>query len=63
MVNDRMKGAERGCARAAEQVFRTSELIQSGSVAESVEVCNKVIHLLRCKRHIVELMCVTGKDR
>ena len=31
-----MKRAERGYARAAEQVFRTRELMPSGPVAESV---------------------------
>ena len=35
MVNDRVKRAERGCARAVEQVFRTREMMPSGSVAES----------------------------
>ena len=30
-----MRRAERGCARAAEQVLRTHELIPSGPVAES----------------------------
>ena len=35
MVNGRVKRAERGRAGAAEQVFRTRELMQSGPVAES----------------------------
>ena len=34
-TNDRVKRAERGCARAAEQVFRTCELMPLGPVAES----------------------------
>ena len=38
MANDMvewLKRAERGCARATEQVFRNRELIPSGPVAES----------------------------
>ena len=35
MVNDRVKREERGNATAAEQVFRTCELMPSSSVAES----------------------------
>ena len=35
MVNDRVKRAERGCARAAEQVFKTCDLMPSCPVAES----------------------------
>ena len=34
-ANDRVKRTERGCARAADQVFRTRELMSSGPVAES----------------------------
>ena len=34
-TNDRVKRAERGCARPAEQVSRTCELMQSGPAAES----------------------------
>ena len=35
MVNDNVKRTERGSARAAEQVFRTRELMPSSPVAES----------------------------
>ena len=35
MLNDMVKRAERGSARAAEQDFRTCELILSGPIAES----------------------------
>ena len=34
IVNDSVKRAKRGSARAAEQVFRTRELMPSGAVAE-----------------------------
>ena len=34
-TNDMVKKAESGCARAAEQVFRTLEMMSSGPVAES----------------------------
>ena len=34
-ANDKVKRSERGCARAAEQVFRTRELMPSSLVAKS----------------------------
>ena len=35
MVTNRVKRAERGSARAAEQVFKTHELMPAGPVAKS----------------------------
>ena len=61
MVTDKVKTAERGSARAAEQVFRTRALVPSGAVAESR--VDKLLHLLRCKRHMAqEQLRMTGKD-
>ena len=37
-----MKRAERGCARAAEQDFRTGELMPSGPVAESESLVERI---------------------
>ena len=63
MGNDRVKRAERASARAAEQVFRTRELMPSDPVAVSVEGCQKRFHLFRCKRHkIQDQLGSTGKD-
>ena len=64
-LNDGEKSTERGCARAAEQVFRTRELMLSvrSSCRIRVEGCKKLLHLLRCKRHRVqEHLGRTGKD-
>ena len=64
LVNDSVKRAERGSARAAEHVLRTCELMPSGPVAEeklletSGKGCWKLLQLLRMKRHrIQELFC------
>ena len=45
-----MERAERGSARAAEQVFKICELMPSGPVTVRVEDCQKLSHLLRSKR-------------
>ena len=50
MGNDRVKMAERASARAAEQVFRTRELIPSGSVADSESRVPETFPPSRCKR-------------
>ena len=64
MVNDRVKRAERGGTRAAEQVFRTSELMPSGPVAESESrVARNFSPFSGAKRHrIQEQWGTTGND-
>ena len=64
-AKDRVKTAERGCARAAQQVFRTRELMLSGPVAFRVDGCHKLVHLLMFRRHslgLQEQLGCTGKD-
>ena len=48
-ANDRGNVAERGWARAAEQVFRRRELMPSSQLQSRIDGLQKLLHLLRCK--------------
>jgi len=49
-ANDRVKRAERGCARAAEQVFGTRELMPSGPVGESKSMVARNFSTFTCAK-------------
>ena len=53
-ANYRVKNAERGCARAAERVFITCELMPFGPVAESESRVARNLSIFSWKRHKVQ---------
>ena len=59
-ANDRVKRAESRSMRAAEQVFRTRELMPSGPVAESESRVERTFS--GAKDRIQEQLGMTGKD-
>ena len=62
MANDWKKRAERRCARAAEQVFRTREPMSSGLVAESeLTVARNFSTFSGAKDRVQEQLGMTGK--
>ena len=63
MVSDRVKRVERGCARAAEQVFRSRELMPSCPVAESESMVEIIFSpFLGAKVRVQEKLGMPGKD-
>ena len=62
-VNDRVKREKIGSARAAEKIFRTSELMLSSPVAESESrVVRNFSTFSGAKDRIQEQLGTTGKD-
>ena len=58
-----VKRAERGCARAAEQVFRTRVLMPFGPVAESESRVERTFSTFSgAKDRVQEQLGTTGKD-